>query len=65
MIHFDCPFCNAHHERGYVNGIDVFRCLKCGYVGYGYHPDPVIDAEVHADVKEALAIDKALGLKDF
>lgn len=32
-IEFTCPTCGAQHNRGYVNGVDTFRCLKCGYVG--------------------------------
>ncbi len=30
---FLCPACGASHERGALNGVDVYRCLKCGYVG--------------------------------
>jgi hypothetical protein len=26
---FHCP-CGAAHSRGYLNGVDVCRCLKCG-----------------------------------
>lgn len=26
---YHCP-CGATHERGPVNGVDVYRCLKCG-----------------------------------
>ena len=26
---FHCP-CGGSHGRGSVNGIDVYRCLKCG-----------------------------------
>lgn len=33
MIKFTCPTCGASHTRGYANGVDAFRCLRCGYVG--------------------------------
>lgn len=28
-----CPKCAATHERGPMNGVDVYRCLKCGWTG--------------------------------
>lgn len=61
-IRFDCPKCGAHHERGYFDGVGLFRCLGCGYVGYGWHPDPEIDREVQQDIDEANAVNRALGL---
>jgi hypothetical protein len=30
---FSCPQCSAQHSRGTVNGVDVYRCLKCGWSG--------------------------------
>jgi len=50
-IHFTCPSCDAKHDRGYVNGVDVFRCLHCGYSGHGFHPDPAIDADVGKEIR--------------
>jgi len=32
-IRFKCPDCGARHDRGYLNGVDIFRCLHCGYTG--------------------------------
>jgi hypothetical protein len=61
-IHFTCPRCEHCHSRGFLNGIDVFRCLHCGYVGHGFHPDPEIDRAVGQEMKAAIAYDKALGL---
>ncbi len=26
---FHCP-CGATHNRGAINGVNVYRCLKCG-----------------------------------
>jgi len=46
-IHFTCPRCHAQHDRGYLNGIDLFRCLRCGYVGYGHDADPDKDRMLH------------------
>jgi len=61
-IRFVCPTCGASHDRGYVDGVAIFRCLGCGYVGHGHHPDPEIDAEVQADVDEAEAWNRAHGI---
>ena len=62
-IHFQCPTCSATHDRGYLDGVSLFRCLHCGYVGYGHHPDIAIDAEVHADIQAANAANTSLGLQ--
>lgn len=50
-VHFTCPSCGAAHDRGYVDGADTFRCLRCGYVGHGFHPDPEIDREVGVEIR--------------
>jgi rubredoxin len=63
-IHFDCPRCGASHDRGYLNGVDIFRCLGCGYVGHGFHPDEQIDHEVGQTIREAQAINRSLGLPE-
>ena len=34
-IHFQCPTCGAEHRRGFVDGVSLFRCLRCGYQGHG------------------------------
>jgi hypothetical protein len=55
MIQFECPKCSARHTRGFVNGVDVFRCLKCGYLGHGFHADPEADLaafQEHCDSNE-------------
>lgn len=62
VIHFTCPRCGAHHDRGYVNGVDAFRCLRCGYVGHGLHPDPDIDAAVWRDQQLARRWEQAHGI---
>jgi hypothetical protein len=61
-IHFACPVCGAKHNRGYVDGVSIFRCLKCGYTGHGLHPDPEIDSEVWGDIQEAEKFDREHGL---
>jgi hypothetical protein len=33
VLRFICPVCQAQHDRGFVNGVDVYRCLRCGYTG--------------------------------
>lgn len=33
FVRFKCPDCGARHDRGYLNGVDIFRCLNCGYLG--------------------------------
>lgn len=61
-IQFTCPRCNRSHTRGYLDGVELFRCLGCGYIGYGYHPDPEIDREVKRTIDEANAWNAAHGL---
>jgi hypothetical protein len=36
-IRFTCPTCSATHGRGFLDGVSVFRCLRCGYLGHGFH----------------------------
>lgn len=62
-IRFECPRCGTAHERGYINGVDTFRCLRCGYIGHGFHPDPSIDRAVGDEIREAQAWDVAHGLE--
>ena len=65
-IHFTCPSCGARHARGWVNGVDTFRCLKCGYQGHGFHPDAEIDFIVGVELRKSVALDRSLGLQaDF
>jgi Zn ribbon nucleic-acid-binding protein len=52
-IHFTCPQCEAQHDRGYIDGVSVFRCLGCGYLGHGFHADHIIDQGVAADIRAA------------
>jgi predicted RNA-binding Zn-ribbon protein involved in translation (DUF1610 family) len=33
VLHFRCPQCGAEHDRGWINGVSMFRCLGCGYTG--------------------------------
>jgi Zn ribbon nucleic-acid-binding protein len=63
-IVFQCPKCNATHERGFVNGVDTFRCLSCGYQGHGFHSDPAIDAAVFAEHVSNNAINRSLGIAE-
>jgi len=54
--HFECPQCGACHSRGMFGlggGVGAYRCLRCGYVGRGYHPDPGIDLEIAQDSEAA------------
>lgn len=63
-IHFECPSCGATHDRGCLNGVDVFRCLRCGYVGHGFHTDPEIDRELLAEHNVANAFNRAHGIAE-
>ncbi len=62
-IHFTCPRCERGHSRGYVNGVDLFRCLGCGYVGHGLHPDEGVDQAAFEEAAKNVALDASLGLK--
>lgn len=64
MITFKCPTCDAEHTRGFLDGVSLFRCLRCGYQGHGFHSDPEIDRQVLADHKAANAINRLLGVPE-
>lgn len=42
---FTCPECGAQHNRGWVDGVETYRCLGCGYVGKDNRPRPMTDEE--------------------
>jgi hypothetical protein len=63
-IHFECPSCGAKHSRGFLNGMDCFRCLKCGYMGHGFHTDPEIDRAMFAEHTNANAWNRAHGIPE-
>lgn len=58
-----CPNCGRrHHNGGFIDGVGVYRCLGCGENFRRMHPDPEIDAQVQADIAEAIAYDRSVGL---
>lgn len=65
-IHFICPTpgCGAEHWRGFLDGVSVFRCLRCGYQGHGFHHDHDIDREVFAQHQEANAYNRLVGVPE-
>lgn len=63
-IHFVCPNCDATHDRGCVDGVSIFRCLKCGYQGHGFDTDLENDAAVFAEHQQANATNRALGIPE-
>jgi hypothetical protein len=63
-ILFECPTCGAHHTRGFVNGVDVFRCLRCGYMGHGFSDDPEADRLAHEEHVENNAWNRAHGVRE-
>jgi len=54
-IRFKCPSCGARHERGYVDGVSLFRCLHCGYQGTK-NADEDFDPRTEADAQIARAL---------
>jgi Zn ribbon nucleic-acid-binding protein len=64
VIQFECPTCGARHQRGFLNGVDIFRCLRCGYVGHGHHTDPEIDRQVQAELVETNEWNRAHGIRE-
>jgi predicted RNA-binding Zn-ribbon protein involved in translation (DUF1610 family) len=30
---FACPTCGSSHDRGAIDGVNTYRCLKCNYIG--------------------------------
>lgn len=63
-IRFKCPACDAEHTRGLLNGVDVFRCLRCGYTGHGFHTDPEIDRAVYAEHRQGNDFNRAHGIPE-
>jgi ribosomal protein L37AE/L43A len=63
-IQFECPTCDAHHYRGFINGVDLFRCLRCGYVGHGFSADPETDRAVYAEHKAGNEFNRAHGIPE-
>lgn len=63
-ILFVCPCCEAQHERGFVDGVDTFRCLRCGYIGHGFHPDREIDKACYEAHLEGNALNRAAGVSE-
>jgi len=63
-IRFECPTCGACHDRGFVDGVSVFRCLRCGYLGHGFHPDADVDRDLFAEHKLANAWNRAHGIAE-
>jgi len=61
-VHFLCPCCGARHDRGYVDGVAVFRCLSCGYTGHGFHPDHETDLAIAAEIRDNQRWNEAHGL---
>ncbi len=64
VIRFQCPCCGARHDRGFVDGVSLFRCFGCGYQGHGFHPDPGVDKSVYADHLAANALNRAAGVPE-
>lgn len=63
-IQFECPTCGAKHTRGFINGVDVFRCLRCGYMGHGFHPDAETDRQLYEEHRAANAVNRAAGITE-
>lgn len=63
-IKFICPCCAAEHERGYIDGFSLFRCLRCGYSGHGFHPDTEIDRKLFESHTTANRRNSALGIAE-
>jgi rubredoxin len=64
-IQFECPQCAARHSRGYLDGVSLFRCLHCGYMGHGFHPDPQIDNEVLQEWLNGNAFNRTHGIPEM
>jgi Zn ribbon nucleic-acid-binding protein len=63
-IQFVCPTCEARHDRGFVNGVNVFRCLRCGYTGHGFHSDGDIDWLLYKEHQAANAFNRTHGIPE-
>jgi hypothetical protein len=63
-IRFKCPCCASGHDRGFVDGVNTFRCLGCGYIGHGFHPDPETDRSLLAEHEANNALNRKLGVPE-
>lgn len=63
-IKFKCPACAAQHNRGFIDGVNTFRCLGCGYQGHGFHPDLSIDRECLVEHEANNALNRSLGVPE-
>ena len=63
-IHFRCHTCDAEHRRGFVNGVDVFRRLRCGYTGHGFTADTESDKLAYREHQENNAWNRAHGIPE-
>lgn len=63
-IRFRCPTCEAEHDRGFVDGVDTFRCLNCGYNGHGFSSDTDTDRQMLAEHEATNAVNRALGVPE-
>lgn len=64
MIKFKCPSCSAEHNRGFVDGVDTFRCLACGYQGHGFHTERSIDRDCLAEHQANNRLNRQLGVPE-
>lgn len=62
-IKFTCPRCVRSHSRGYIDGVSIFRCLNCGYVGHGFHADEETDAGIAEDIRAGQRYNVSVGLE--
>jgi rubredoxin len=51
---FTCPECGAQHDRGWVDGVETYRCLGCGYTGKNSNPRPMSDEEFEESLNKLL-----------
>ena len=63
-ILFKCPTCGAEHSRGFLDGVSLFRCLRCGYQGHGFHPDADIDRAVYKERQLGNLVNRAAGVPE-
>lgn len=64
LPHFKCTTCGAEHRRGFLDGVSLFRCLRCGYQGHGFHPDAETDREVYAEHAANNELNRSLGIPE-
>lgn len=64
LLRFVCPNCAAAHTRGHIDGTRLFRCLGCGYQGFGFNADAELDEQLYEQNRSANEFNRRHGIPE-